>query len=271
MFTLIIADYFLTNDKFNIDNPFINIKNSFNKNLFRGLYFDLLATFYWSAANIGNFRRRASAAERQKLIIEKEKAELENMLTKSKNAYLQQQMNPHMLFNTLNFVYNNVQRYSDDAARSIYLLSEIMRFSLKGTEPDGKVLLEDEADQIENLLEINRYRFEDPVYIDVAMEGSFHRYTIIPLILLTLTENVFKHGNLTEAAHPASIRLTVDDRGKLSFSSSNLKKSKNGLQRSQHLGLQNVRIRLDSTYPENYQLDIQEAGNMFELSLTLKL
>jgi two-component system LytT family sensor kinase len=271
MLLISLADYFLGDQHSPISSQVIYIRNFLLKNFLRGIYFNILATFFWSAGHLAYFRQRAEAAGRQQLVIQKEKAELETLLAKSRSAYLQQQVSPHMLFNTLNFVYNNVQRYSDDAARSIYLLSEIMRFSLKGTASEEKVLLEDEADQIENLLEINRYRFEKPVYIDIAMEGSFHEYSIIPLILLTLTENVFKHANLTEEAHPATIRLTVDDRGKLSFTSSNLKKSKNGHQRSQHLGLQNVRIRLDSAYPDNYHLDIRGAGNMFELSLTLNL
>lgn len=266
-----LADFILDSESIAGKSSLIYFQGFFQRNIYRGLYFAVLATFYWSAGHIGHFRRQASAAERQKLIIEKEKAELENLLTKSKNAYLQQQLSPHMLFNTLNFVYNSVQRYSEDAARSIFLLSEIMRFSLKGTASDEQVLLEDEADQIENLLEINRYRFKDPVYIDISMEGNFHGYKIIPLILLTLTENVFKHGNLLEETQPATIRLTVDDQRKLTYSSSNLKKSKNGNQRGQHLGLQNIRIRLDSVYPENYQLDIRDTGNLFELSLTLNL
>jgi len=266
------ADYFLANQKFNINNPFVYIQGFFIRNITRGLYFTALATFYWAAGHISYFRRQAAEAEKRQLIIEKENAELEAQLTKSRNAYLQQQINPHMLFNALNFVYNSAQKYSDDAANCIWLLSEIMRFSLEEAGSDGKIKLKREAEQIENLVEINRYRFAAPLHLNLLMEGDFNRYKIIPLILLTLTENIFKHGNLTEISSPAVLKLTVSDNGQLTFHSRNLKKSKNGhVRQRKAVGLENIHLRMDSFYKDNYELEVNELGDFFELTLTLKL
>jgi len=267
-----VADYILGNQKFSTENPFIYVQSIFIRNVSRGVYFTVLATFYWAAGHLSYFRRQALEAEKRQLIIEKENAKLETQLTKSQNAYLQQQINPHMLFNALNFVYNSVQKHSDDAANCIWLLSEIMRFSLEEAGPDGKIYLSREIEQIENLIAINRYRFKEPLYISVEIGNDLNDHQIIPLILLTLTENIFKHGNLTDPNSLAKIQLSTYDNGKLTFHSLNLKKSKNGHTRHRKaFGLQNIRLRLDSFYRDNYTLQINEAGEFYELTLTLQL
>lgn len=266
-----LADYVTSDQSPAFQNKFVSFQGFFKRNFARGMYFSLLAIFYWSAGHISYFKRQASEAERSQLITQRENAELETVLTKTKNAYLQQQLNPHMLFNTLSFIYTNVQRHSEDAARVVWLLSEIMRYSLEPTGADGKVNLEKEVEQMEHLLEINRYRFQSPLFIDFDLIGNFQHFRIIPLILMTITENVFKHGNLTEPGQPATVTLKTDEKGKLYFSTSNLKKAKPEHVRSQQIGLQNIRLRLDAEYPNNYSLMIKEPGERFDLMLTLNL
>jgi LytS/YehU family sensor histidine kinase len=267
-----IADHSLGNPQPAFHNHYIYIKQFLPRNITRGVYFTLLAIFYCSAKYVAQYKRKALEAEKRQLIIEKENAELEAKLTKARNAYLQQQINPHMLFNALNFVYNSAQKYSDDAAQCIWLLSEIMRFSLEEAGSDGKIRLDREVEQIENLVAINRYRFKEPLYLKLEMHGDFSHFKIIPLILLTLTENLFKHGNLTEANSPAVLKLTTDENGRLTFYSRNLKKSKNVRPRQRKaLGLQNIRLRMDSFYKGNYKLEINEPSEFYELTLTLKL
>lgn len=266
------ADNLVNSSPVNPSKPFIYVEDFLQRNIMRALNFSILAMFYWSAGRIAFFKRQTLEAEKRQLVIEKENAELETQLTRSRNAYLQQQINPHMLFNALNFVYNSTQKYSDDAAECIWLLSEIMRFSLEEADPDGKIRLGREVEQIENLIAINRYRFKEPLHLNLQKAGDFASYKIIPLILLTLTENVFKHGNLTDANFPAVLELTVDENGQVTFYSRNLKKSKNEHPRMRKaVGLQNIRLRLDAFYRSGYQLKIDEPGDFYELNLTLQL
>jgi len=267
-----VAEYFLESLTLKNINSFTYIRDFLPRNILRAFYFTILGTFFWSAGHISYFRRQAQEAENLHLIAEKEKAELEMQLAKSRNAYLQQQIKPHLLFNTLNFVYSSAQKYSNDAAHVIWLLAEVMRFSLEEPDCNGKINLAREIEQIENMLELNRYRFENPLYISLEMQGNFSNFQIIPLILLTLTENIFKHGDLTEAIQPATLHITIDEVGKLVFVSRNFKKSKNKHPRSQQaLGLENVRIRLDATYAGNYKLNIIESNEFYELTLKLNL
>lgn len=241
------------------------------RNMIRISYFSMFSGFYWFAGYMAHTKTRRLEAERKQLSTEKENAALDAALQRSRNAYLQQQINPHMLFNALNFVFNTVQRHSGEAAHCIWLLSEIMRFSLEEAGPDGKILLAGETEQLENLIAINRYRFRDPLNLQVSIAGDFGALRIIPLILLTLTENIFKHGDLTDPAQPALLTLSADAAGKLIYHSRNLKKSKNTHPRREPLGLNNIRLRLQSAYPENYGLEIMEDGDVYELTLQLNL
>ena len=238
---------------------------------FRIFYFLVLSTFYWAAGHISLFRKQAAAAERQELLMLKEKAELETGLAHARNAYLTQQVNPHLLFNSLNFIYDSVSRFSREASNSVMLLSELLQFSLQETGPDGKIKLSDEIDQLHRLFAINRYRFEGQQEIEFESEGNFELYRIIPLILFTLTENIFKHGKLRNAQARATLLLKVNETGRLQYFSRNLKKSKSGYPSRRQIGLDNVRIRLDFAYPGLYTLDISETGEYFELSLNLQL
>jgi two-component system LytT family sensor kinase len=266
-----LADFLLDAYQPPIQNPLIYVRGFIARNLTRVFFFTMMATFYWFAGYVSFAEKRKATAERMRLLAEKDKADVSVMLEKSRNAYLQQQINPHMLFNTLNFVYNSVQKHSEDAAQCVWLLAEIMRFSMEETGPDGKIEIAREAEQMENLLAINRYRYHERLAVTFAIAEQFDGLRIIPLILLTLTENVFKHGDLTDENKPAVLRLTTEAGGRVQFFSRNLKKSKNDSQRRPSLGLQNVRIRLDKAYPGNYQLLIEEAGDYFEITLTLNL
>jgi two-component system LytT family sensor kinase len=248
-----------------------DFKEFLSSALFRAGYFTLLATFYWAANHISHFRKQAANAERLKLIALKDKAELETRLAESKNAYLEQQINPHLLFNTLNFIYNSVYQQSREAAKCVVLLSDIMRFSLEETGEDGKVSLSSEIEQVQRLVQINQYRYDKPLALEVKLEGDSTNYRIIPLILFTLTENVFKHGQLLNPAFPAAIHVIMGKERRLNFYTINLIKSKNEPARRRSVGLDNVRIRLDYAYPGKYELLVSQTGDFYELTLNLQL
>jgi len=280
LFTALVSIYLLAKFAlgFLLEVPHQPINTYFNffirilpTTLYRASYFTILGTFYWAGGHISHFRKQASAAEKQQLIILRDKAELETRLAESRNAYLKQQVSPHLLFNTLNFIYSSVYQNSPEASHSVILLSDIMRFSLEETGSDGKVPLIKEMEQLHNLVEINRYRYETQLAISTEFEGYFERFRIIPLILLTLTENLFKHGNLSDPAYPALLRLSVTEEGRLLFYCKNLKKSKSDYARSQQIGLQNVRIRLNFAYPDQYEMSVSETENFYELTLNLHL
>jgi len=242
---------------------------SFVQQLWRGIYFLIFSTAYWLIQR--NFIRQALVQEAEKHALRKqqENKELELQLIASRNAFLQSQINPHLLFNTLNFIYNEVQQLSAKAADAVITLSDMMRYSLAEMQPDGKTDLAQEVEQIENMIRLNQFRFEQELFVDFKCEGDLAGYRIPPLVLLPFVENLFKHGNLTNATHPAEICLVVDQ-GIIHFRTHN-RKQKNSFLPSTHIGIQNVKTRLNSIYQGRHQLEIIEEEGRYSVYLTLQV
>jgi LytS/YehU family sensor histidine kinase len=86
-------------------------------------------------------------------------------------------------------------------------------------------------------------------------------------VLITLAENVFKHGDLT--AHPAVIMLEIDNTGRLRFHTINRVKAQIPFPRLKSTGLENIRIRLDFAYGNAYNLNLTENEHFFEAELLI--
>lgn len=240
-------------------------------NLYRGISFLGSSTLYWSVRGVIRFQRQVYETERERLVALKEKAELERNLAESVNAYLQQQINPHFLFNTLTFIHNTYYKYSPEASQCVLLLSDIMRFSLEEVGENGKTGLDKEIEQVNNFIELNQLRFHHALNLDVQIAGDFEGREVIPLILLTLTENIFKHGYLKDKAAPARLYVNLDQNDTLHFHSWNLKKHEPGNKRLRAIGIRNVIKRLEYSYRDNYTLDINDEADSYEIRLKICL
>ncbi|NHA03301.1 hypothetical protein G7092_05830 [Mucilaginibacter sp. HC2] len=249
----------------------VYIKKLLVPNLFRGIYMAGVSTLYWSVVRLVVFTKRVYQTENNQLIILKEKAELERNLAEAMNAYLQQQINPHFLFNTLTFIHNTYYKYSEEASQCVLLLVDIMRFSLEDVDIGGKTALDKEIEQIQNFIELNQLRFDYELYIDFNTDGDMEERQVIPLILLTLTENIFKHGNLKVKHAEAKLHIAMNDQNELRFYSWNLKKHQPENKRLRSIGIKNVIKRLEYNYQHRYRLDIKDEDDGFGVELTIQL
>ncbi|PWG80751.1 sensor histidine kinase [Pararcticibacter amylolyticus] len=232
------------------------------RNLTRGVQFMTFSIGYSAAKYLLDYRKKLSDAEKHKLEVEKN-------LIKAENAFLQSQINPHLLFNTLNFIYNSVRRTSAEAAECIMLLSQLMQYSLEDISDDNKTHLDQEVEQIENFLKLNQLRFRNQLYVDANFNGDFEDIRVPPLILLTLVENIYKHGDLTDHKNPALIEISVNN-DELSFTSRNKIRPSHPLP-GRNIGLSNVKTRLATHYPERFHLETKKEGSIFFTELKLSL
>lgn len=210
--------------------------------VWRGLYFIGFSSGYYFLRKYFNEQKTTALLKQQALeqTIREQRTALE--LAEAKNAFLRAQINPHLLFNTLNFLYNQVRKNNDTAARAILLLSEIMSYAIEQDEHSGKRPLKAEIKQTKNLIELWRLKQRESTYIDLVAENGIEEISFIPLVLVTLVENMLKHGDLTKADHPARMRLSMKE-GIFRIEAENL-----AAPRSTHVGfhsgLENVRQRL---------------------------
>lgn len=201
----------------------------------------------------------------------KHKNQLEKSLIKAETSFLLSQFNPHFLFNVLSYIYSKASRVSDELSQAIELLSEIMRYSLKNANPSENVLLTDEIDHIENFIELNRLRFDNEIYVDFEIEGDLFGKRIIPLILISLIENIFKHGKINDPNHPVKLQLKVSQNS-IQFKSHNHKKTSSTEKKviSHHIGSENVRKRLELAYGDNFNQHIHQDDEIYEYELLIK-
>jgi two-component system LytT family sensor kinase len=251
--------------------PSVYVNRLLVPNVYRGVYFLGFSTLYWSVLRVMTLRKRIFQTEKAQLIIQKENAELEKNLAETSSAYLQHQINPHFLFNTLTFINNTYYKFSRDASQCVMLLAGIMRYSLDEADMNGRATLADEIEQIKNFITLNQLRFDYALYIDFQAEGDFENNKIIPLILLTLTENVFKHGNLKSKSEAAQLHISVDERQLLNFTTWNRKKREPEEKRLRSIGIRNVVKRLNYSYPDQYKLVIHDEDGSYGLELSIQL
>ncbi|MBE9583240.1 histidine kinase [Mucilaginibacter sp. JRF] len=197
--------------------------------------------------------------DKQRIMLEKQKTEAEL-------SALKHQINPHFLFNSLSFIYGKVFKLDKETADSVLILANIMRYAL-GKSPDGKVNIMDELEHMKNVMEINQRRHNNGLNISYHEQIDDQSISILPLILITLVENAFKHGDLHDPAHPLVIRVDTSV-NELSFDIRN-KKGKGIKELSNGIGLQNIRQQLKLTYGKQSSFLVEENDICFNVSLKI--
>jgi sensor histidine kinase YesM len=218
------------------------------------------------------YAREAVKREKQLRSMDMEKLRIEQNRLQAEYAFLRVQINPHFLHNTLNFFYAKSLPYSRELSEGILTLCEIMRYSLNsGEDEKGTVLLAKEVEHINNVIKINQLRFSNRLKIDLFIEGDAEMVRIIPLVLITLVENAFKHGELTKEEHPLVIKLAVSaDNSHIYFSTHNRKKT--GPKELSHgIGMDNIRKRLYAAYKEHCSLAIKDEAEYYTVELSIDL
>lgn len=231
----------------------------FLRSAWRAIYFLGFSTAYYFLTKYLSERTRVELIEKQQLLDIIDKQHLQTELIRSQNAYLKAQINPHFLFNTLNYVYNSVRKTSGQAAEAILSLSHMMRYALQSEDEHQQTELLEEIQQVEHLLHIHRIRQEDRLRIALHYGPNLGGIRFIPLVLITLVENMFKHGDLTGAGEPATITVTYQA-GLLKITTVN--RCLDTRAGGHRIGLDNIRKRLQHAYPEHASFEAwtDEAG-----------
>jgi hypothetical protein len=177
--------------------------------------------------------------------------------------FLKHQINPHILFNSLNTIYAKSVNENEEIAEMILMLSENLKYVLN--QSDRKfVNLEKDITFIENYLEFQKLRTQDIIRVNYKKNIDSYTHSIAPLILIDLIENAFKYS-LYKNNEPSDIDIYLEVKnGNLHFNCKNeydstlQQKNENTTQ----IGLKNIKQRLSLIYQDKYQLDVsQKQGN----------
>lgn len=236
--------------------------------VWRGIYFLLFSTAYYFIKSYIHQKHRTGELEKEAIEEMLKQKQITLELANAKNAYLKAQINPHFLFNTLTYIYNSTHKSERRAAEAVRHLSKLMRYALECEHGPEIMPLEAEIRQVENLLELSRIKQPD-LFIDFSYDQKTESTEIIPLLLLSLTENMVKHGNLSQPEDPGKIVVKLQE-GLFSIQTSNLINT--GLNDTGfHTGLENIRQRLHHTYANRAKISSGLKGNYFGVLITINL
>ena len=264
---------------FFIDNAFIYFEISeiqemlglnlkyFTGNLFIAIYFMGFSTAYYYLNTYNGEKKKSELLEKQRLNDITQQQRMEQELLNAENAFLKAQINPHFLFNTLDFIYHQVHDSSPEAGDAIIDLSNMMRYAMDAGRNGGVEVLGKEIEQVETLIHLYQIRKRGKYCIEFHATDEVKELYLIPLVLLTLVENVFKHGELLDEENPASIRLWVAE-GQLHICTNNGLLASNYTGKSGH-GLLNTANRLHSAYGEQAILKSEQVNGNFLVQLSV--
>jgi len=189
--------------------------------------------------------------------------EQERLLLQTRMEALQNQINPHFLFNTLNSV-SSLVRFDPDTARDVIIkLATILRRLLNSG--DAFVPLREELEFIDNYLDIEVVRFgRDKLQVVKELDPASLDVMVPAMLLQPLVENSVKHG-LAPKIEGGSIflrsRLTdsklvieVEDDG-VGMGAANLLEKPTGLGGA-GIGMANVAERLKVLYGDTARMTI---------------
>ncbi|MEF2966425.1 sensor histidine kinase [Paenibacillus sp. M1] len=194
--------------------------------------------------------------------------ETEKSKQKADMLALQNQINPHFIYNTLESIRMLAELNDDDrVAELTYLLGLLLRYSI--TRSDEIVTVERELAHVENYLQLLQIRFPGKIGYRILVPETYYPLPIIKLIFQPIVENAIFHGlekqtesgNITIEAwnerddvifsiHDNGVGMDEETLASLNMSLKDGKTDKFGI------GLRNVNERVRLHYGENSGLTV---------------
>lgn len=200
-----------------------------------------------------------SIKDKERLLkIENEKKSLEL-------KQLNEQLNPHFLFNALNNIYSYLLEDRNEGEELILKLSELMRYVISSSEKE-KVPISEEVEFVDNYLAFEKERLGDRLNIDYKKQINSSKPQIMPLVIFNFVENAIKHGVTKIHTSYIYIDLKVHENSLYLFVSNPIQ---NDNIISTELGIKNTSRRLDILYQKKHSLNININENTYTVLLII--
>ena len=130
---------------------------------------------------------------------------LKTLQSKERLSYLQAQINPHFLHNTLNIIGIMGADVGDDRIYdSCQMLSQVLKYAI--TEKESSfATFEEELENTERYLQLMKLRFEDKLTFKIECDEEIRRQKTLRIILQPFVENIFEH-----AFDPGHTQLAIE-------------------------------------------------------------
>jgi len=188
---------------------------------------------------------------------------------------LKSQIQPHILFNSLNNLYHFALKKSAEVPGLILKLSNVLRYVLYETT-DEKVALAKELAFIKDYIDLQEIQYEGrgEINFNLQLKQDSEAIIIAPFLLIPFIENSFKHSFGTKIREVfIEIDIVLQESSLHLAVKNNFEKDDGTNQEliQGGIGLKNVKKRLNLLYPNQHQLKIKETKQEYFITLDLKL
>jgi len=185
------------------------------------------------------------------------------LLKDTRIKMLEQQINPHFLYNVLDCIYWRAESYhAKDISEMSLCLAELFRASIY--EKSDCIKLSREIEFLQSYIKIQKLRFNDRLIFESEIPEQYMNVLIPKLSIQPLVENAVKHA-MDPSEEPCEIRLFVkeeDEMLKIYISNTGsqfntdlwLKLQNQELHTQAGIGLSNIDSRLKLIYGDSYRL-----------------
>ncbi|HGF7276131.1 sensor histidine kinase [Enterococcus faecium] len=196
---------------------------------------------------------------------------------------LQAQINPHFLYNTLEYIrMYAISEGSEESADVVYAFSALLR---NNTNQEKTITLKEELDFCEKYVYLYQMRYPNRVAYHFMIDPDLEKIEVPKFVIQPLVENYFKHGiDFTRFDNALSVkvlqedkrvRIIVKDNGR-GMTEKRLKQVEEKLSHPkvelhESIGLQNVNERLRANFGSSYYMSLEnnETGGL-TVSITFK-
>lgn len=196
---------------------------------------------------------------------------------------LQAQINPHFLYNTLEYIrMYAISEGSEELADVVYAFSALLR---NNTNQEKTITLKEELDFCEKYVDLYQMRYPNRVAYHFMIDPDLEKIEVPKFVIQPLVENYFKHGiDFTRFDNALSVkvlqegkrvRIIIKDNGK-GMTEKRLKQIEEKLSHPKvelhgSIGLQNVNERLRASFGSSYYMSLEnnETGGL-TVSITFK-
>lgn len=183
-------------------------------------------------------------------------------------ALVKLQLDPHLLFNTINNI--DALILKDTMAASEYLnkLSDIMRFILYETKAD-KIPLAREIEYIQKYIDLQKIRTANENYVHLHLSGDPRNKSIAPMIMIPFIENAFKHTTNKKTENAIAVNIQVNESNVSLRCENKFDNKSNSRQQYGGLGNELIEKRLQLIYRGRHTLEVRKTDDLYSIHLII--
>ena len=199
---------------------------------------------------------------------------------------MQEQIRPHFFLNCLSLIHGIADKQGEE--KIVYItriLSEYIRYNYKDSEE--KRDLKEEVEHVKKYMELQKLRYGDNAFTFEVIEEDINEAEIPSLILQTLVENSVVHSVSLDYLVEISLYITRENYGEQSYLYICVSDTGKGFSEEileafekdtpiiyggrKHIGLQNVKRRLELLYSGKASMTIQNMSDHYGAVVEIRI